>query len=74
MPKKKYEKLTSRTLSHVLNWGRHMATLQSWTKSDALTYHLIEEEIKRLRHDEYIRQQMIEQTPYLDPEVPYNMT
>lgn len=71
---KKYQKITARTLEHALAWGNHMSKLQSWTKSDTNTYYLIKQEVKRLRQQEYLRQQAIEQTPYLDPEVPYDMT
>jgi len=74
MATKKYQKITARTLEHVLAWGDHMSKLQSWNKSDTLTYLLIKQEVKRLRQEEYLRRQAIEQTPYLDPDVPYHMT
>jgi hypothetical protein len=43
-------------------------------KSDANTYHSIKQEARRLKHEEYLRQQAIKATPYLDPQVPYHLT
>ena len=74
MTKKKYQKITSRTLEHALLWGNHMSKLQSWTKSDALTYALIQEEIKRLRNKEYLRKKAVEMNPYIDPDNPMHTT
>jgi len=74
MTKKKYQKITARTLEHALTWGNHMSKLQSWTKSDTLTYALIKEEIKRLRHEEYLRKKAVEANPYLDSDQPYHTT
>ena len=74
MIKNKYEKLTSRTLEHVLGWGNILCQQPSWTKWDANTYHLIKREIKRLKQEEYQKQKMLEACPYADPAVPYHMT
>ena len=69
-----YEKVTARTLEHALSWGDQLCKLPSWTKSDANTYHSIKQEARRLKHEEYLRQQAIKTTPYLDPKVPYHLT
>ena len=74
MKNKKYQKVTPRTLEHALTWGDHMCTLQSWTKADANTYDLIKKEVKRLRHELYLRKQAVKENPYLDPDQPYHTT
>lgn len=74
MPEKKYRKITQRTLEHALTWGDHVSKLQSWTKSDANTYASIKREVKRLRHEDYLRKKAVESNPYLDPDQPYHTT
>jgi len=74
MNKKKYKKVTVRTLAHALTWGDYMCKLPSWTKSDANTYNLMKRELKRLRHEEYLRYKSIEKKPYLDSNQPYHTT
>lgn len=70
MKKNKYQKITARALEHALTWGDHMCKLQSWTKSDTNTYASIREEVKRLRHKEYLRNKAIKMNPYIDPSNP----
>lgn len=74
MTNKKYNKVTARTLEHALLWGDHMCKLQSWTKSDVNTYQLIKREVKRLRHEDYLKRKAIEMNPYIDPDNPIQTT
>ena len=56
----KYKGFTRATLRHALMWGDFVQKNGHWNKSDALTYLLIREEIKRLGHQYYLdrKQQM----------------
>jgi hypothetical protein len=74
MVKNKYEKLTSRTLEHILGWGDILCHQPAWTKWDANTYHLIKQEVKRLKQEEYQRNKTLAACPYADPNVPYHLT
>lgn len=74
MTNKKYQKLTSSTLQHALLWGDHMCKKESWTKSDANVYGLIKQEIKKLRHERYLKKKAVEMNPYIDPSNPMHTT
>ena len=71
---KRYNKISARTLEHVLLWGNHMCKLDSWTKSDTNTYALIKDEVKRLRNKEYLKNKAIKMNPYIDPNNPMHTT
>lgn len=74
MTKKKYQKITARTLEHALLWGDHMCKLDSWNKTDANVYTLIKDEVKRIRNERYLKRRAVEANPYIDSSNPYHTT
>lgn len=71
---KYYQKLTPRLLEHTLTWGDIACKKDGWNKSDANVYFLIQEEVKRLRHERYEKRRKAEVNPYIDPDQPYPTT
>jgi len=50
--------LTEKVLTRFLTWGDHLSKTESygWTQHDLNAYHIVQDEIKKMLHEKYLRQ------------------